>query len=95
MECLHWSGVSGAAAGRIAERLFQGSLRSYLHAGRKSWSGSLAVGDTNGVEAEIDELREFDPMLAEYYRVSAIFALEFFKRHPDLARRLGAGPERA
>lgn len=94
VECLHWAGVPGAAAGRIAEWLFQRSLRSYLHAGRKSWSGSLALGDENGVESEIEELREFDPLLAEYYRVSAIFALEYFKRHPDLARRLGAGPER-
>lgn len=93
VECLHWAGVPGATAGRIAESLFQRSLRSYLHAGRKSWAGSLALGDQNAVESEFKELQEFDPLLAEYYRVSAVFAMKYFKRHPDLARRVEAGPE--
>ncbi len=96
VECLHMAGIPGAAAGRIAESLFQRSLRSFMHAGRKSWSGLLALGDEKGIESEIEELREFDPLLAEYYRVSALFALEFFKRHPQLASRLaGAGGARA
>ena len=90
VECLHGAGVPGAAAGRIAEWLFQRSLRTYMHAGRKSWSGALALGDENGIEGELEELREWEPSIAEYYRVSAIFALEYFKRHPKLASGLAA-----
>ncbi|MDQ6699925.1 MAG: DUF2520 domain-containing protein [Acidobacteriota bacterium] len=88
VESLHSAGAPGVIAVRIAEGLFQRSLRSYMHAGRKSWSGSLAHGDEGAIESEIEELRGFAPLLAEYYRASAVFALEFFKRHPDLASRL-------
>jgi len=90
VECLHDAGVPGALARQIAESLFQKSLRDYMHAGRRGWFGSLALGNPGMMEKEIEGLRKSKLLLADYYRMSAIFALEFYKHDPDLARRLRA-----
>ena len=51
-------------------------------AGKKSWSGPLASGDRAAVRRELEALEEANPLLAQFYRDVAAFALAWFKRHP-------------
>lgn len=88
VECLEDAGIPGAQARRIAESLFQRSLRDYMHAGRRGWFGAAPLGKPGLAEREIEGLRTSKPLLAAYYRTSAVFALEFYRRDPELARRL-------
>ena len=90
MECLAVGCGDSPAALRIVEALFQSSLRAYVHAGKKSWSGAVASGEERTVLRDLRALRQVNPSLARYYRDSAVFALEFFNRHPEMLRRLSA-----
>jgi predicted short-subunit dehydrogenase-like oxidoreductase (DUF2520 family) len=85
-ECLGEAGKDTAAATRIVETLFQKSLREYAHAGRKSWAGPVAEGDCAAVRRQIDALTRHNPLLARFYRQAAGFALEYFRKHPDLRK---------
>lgn len=86
VECLSEAGRDPATAAHVAEALLQKTLRLYLHSGKKSWSGPLAVGDRTAVERELEVLCQSKPLLARYYREAAAFALDYFNRHPDLRR---------
>jgi predicted short-subunit dehydrogenase-like oxidoreductase (DUF2520 family) len=76
-QCLQDAGMTKASAMRVAGVLFQSSLRGYVYAGKRSWSGPLAEGDHAAVKREIDGLSASKPLLARYYREAAALALEF------------------
>ncbi len=80
VQCLRASGLNSAVASAIAERLFHKTLRSYLHAGRKSWSGPVAVSDQREMCRQIEALEALDPVLAQFFRASAALTLERFER---------------
>jgi predicted short-subunit dehydrogenase-like oxidoreductase (DUF2520 family) len=74
--CLQESGMQKASAMKVVEALFQSSLRAYMYAGRRSWSGVLANGDRAAARREIEALAASHPVLARYYREAALFALQ-------------------
>jgi predicted short-subunit dehydrogenase-like oxidoreductase (DUF2520 family) len=88
IECLRMAGVGSMEASRLAETLFERSLRAHRHGGRKSWSGPLAAGDEEEIRRELEALESHNPLLANYYREVCRFALELFGRHPKLLRSL-------
>ncbi|HWB96532.1 MAG TPA: DUF2520 domain-containing protein [Bryobacteraceae bacterium] len=94
MECIAAATDSVPTAMRITEALYQQSLRAFMHAGKKGWSGSLASGDQPAVLRELDALGEADPALARLYRELAVFALVWSHRHPALLQKLRDYPLR-
>jgi predicted short-subunit dehydrogenase-like oxidoreductase (DUF2520 family) len=76
LQCLLDAGMTKASAVRVAEGLFQSSLRGYLYAGKRSWSGPLAAGDRAAVQQEIEALGVSKPLLERLYRETATLAIE-------------------
>jgi predicted short-subunit dehydrogenase-like oxidoreductase (DUF2520 family) len=76
LQCLLDAGMTKASAMKVVEGLFQNSLRGYLYAGKRSWSGPLAVGDQEAARQELEALSASRPLLARLYRESAIVAVE-------------------
>jgi predicted short-subunit dehydrogenase-like oxidoreductase (DUF2520 family) len=76
LQCLQDAGMTKNSAMKIIEGLFQNSLRGYLYAGKRSWSGPLAAGDHAAVRYEIEALAASRPVLARLYRESATLATE-------------------
>ncbi len=74
--CLQDAGMPKTSAMKVVEALFQSSLRAYVYAGKRSWSGPLADGDRAAVRKEIDALKAFNPLLARHYREAATVALQ-------------------
>src|SRR5262249_16465865 len=54
--CLQEAGMPKPGAMKVVEALFQSSLRAYLYAGRRSWSGPLSAGDRATGRVEVDAL---------------------------------------
>jgi predicted short-subunit dehydrogenase-like oxidoreductase (DUF2520 family) len=76
VQCLQDSGMVKASAVKVAGALFQSTLRAYVYAGKRSWSGPLAGGDRAAVSRELEALTASKPLLARYYREAASLALE-------------------
>jgi predicted short-subunit dehydrogenase-like oxidoreductase (DUF2520 family) len=74
--CLQEAGMPKASAMKVVGALFQRSLRAYLYAGKRSWSGPLADGDRAAVHKQIDALAATHPELAAHYREAAALALK-------------------
>ncbi len=73
VRCLQRAGFPQASAVRVAEALFRESLRGYVYAGKRSWTGPLAMGDRAAVERELKALTAAAPLLARHYQeVSAL-----------------------
>jgi predicted short-subunit dehydrogenase-like oxidoreductase (DUF2520 family) len=84
IESLRRAGCKPTQAAQITGAVFSRTLRAWLHAGKKSWTGSLAAGDEAAIRREIDALARANPAAARFYRQTAAFALEYFGRHPGL-----------
>ena len=78
VRCLRMAGLPLRDAMLIVERTITGSLRAYAKAGPKGWTGSLAAGDVDAVEKQLEELRRSDPLIERYLRQNALLALEMF-----------------
>lgn len=76
MLCLQDAGMTKASAVRVATTLFQSSLRGYIYAGKRSWSGPLADRDCAAARRELEALCASKPVLARHYRAVASLALE-------------------
>ena len=74
MQCFQDAGMTKASAAKVVETIFQSSLRGYIYAGKRSWSGPLAHGDAEAVEREIESLAASKPLLAQHYRETAALA---------------------
>lgn len=88
VDTLRKAGCDGPAATQVAANLFERTLRGWIHSGRKSWTGPLADGNQAELRRHIEALAAHDPRAARYYRDAAAFALAWFRRHPELLRRL-------
>jgi predicted short-subunit dehydrogenase-like oxidoreductase (DUF2520 family) len=76
LQCLVDAGMTKNSAMKVVDGLFQNSLRGYLYAGKRSWSGALAAGDRAAVRQEIEALDAAKPALARLYRETAALAAE-------------------
>jgi len=89
--CLRAAGMAPAAANSLLEQLLERATRSYMHGGRKAWSGVLAEADEPETVRELEALRQQDPALARAYEQLARFALERFERDAKWLERIIAG----
>lgn len=86
VECLRQSGLEPPLAAKTADLLFQQSLRSFKHSGRKSWSGPIAQSDREAVDAQVQALMLVKPQMAAYFREAARFSFELYQTFPELTR---------
>src|SRR5262245_3160313 len=82
--CLLEAGMPKPSAMKVVEALFQSTLRAYVYAGKRSWSGPLAAGDRATVRKEIEALAASNPILARHYRDAATLGLQLLGRKGDL-----------
>jgi predicted short-subunit dehydrogenase-like oxidoreductase (DUF2520 family) len=66
-----YAGMKPKVAQKTTERLLQQSLRTYMNAGRKSWSGPLAQGEQEILLAHREALRKVSRLLEAYYAGAA------------------------
>lgn len=78
------AGIGRKTAIQALKPLLLTTLENFAHSGRQSWTGPLARGDAGTVEKHLRALDSADPLLAQYYRVSAACALALLDRHPQL-----------
>jgi predicted short-subunit dehydrogenase-like oxidoreductase (DUF2520 family) len=93
--CVEWireAGVESKEAARVTERMLLWTLRSYLHSGRRGWSGAAATRDWAAVERQYDAVKELNAMQAEYFRNVAQHAFAMYESYPELARYMVKKP---
>jgi predicted short-subunit dehydrogenase-like oxidoreductase (DUF2520 family) len=88
VECLQNAGVDRGPAAQFAEALFARTLRSYMHAGRRGWSGPIAANDRAAIVRQYEAIKKVNVLRAEYFRQSAEFAFELYQTFPELTRYL-------
>lgn len=76
VQCLRDAGLKPGPAAALAERLFQKTLRAYLHGGRKARGARVATEDHAAIQRQIDALARANPGLARYFRRNLASALE-------------------
>jgi len=74
LQCFLDAGMTKTSALKVVEAVFQNSLRGYVYAGKRSWSGPLADGNLEAAQLEIQSLSGSNPLLAEHYRSVASLA---------------------
>lgn len=85
------AGIRRGSALRITEVLTQRTLRAYLNAGKRGWTGPLPGGAPEGVLRTLQLLNENDPALAQHYREAALAAVEMLGGSPALRSALNNG----
>ena len=88
IECVTKAGLSRKAAVALAEILLVHALRSYIHAGRRSWSGPIADQDRDAIVRQYLAIQKVNPLRGEYFRNSADSAFKLYRMFPELARYL-------
>jgi predicted short-subunit dehydrogenase-like oxidoreductase (DUF2520 family) len=89
VQCLRLAGMPLREAMLIVEKTIAGSLRAYVKAGPKGWMGTLAAGNIDAIEKQLDQLHRTDPLLERYLRQNAILALEMFSQtSPDRVKKM-------
>lgn len=82
------AGIGPKAAIQALKPLLLTTLENYVHSGRQSWTGPLARGDAGTIQKHLAALQAAEPILARYYRGSALSALAILDRHPAIQRML-------
>jgi hypothetical protein len=88
VESLQTAGLDRIRAAKFADALFARTLRSYMHAGRRGWSGPVASNDRAAIRRQYEALKKMSVLRAEYFRQSADFASRLYQTFPELARYL-------
>ncbi len=86
VESLRHAGLEQPKAARIADLLLLQSLRSFRRAGRKSWSGPIALADHAAVDAQQKALEQVNPAMAAFFRDAARYGFELYQTFPELTR---------
>ena len=86
VECLRQSGMEAPEADDLAEQLFQHSLRTFKHAGRKSWIGPVAQADEKAIAAQALAMEAKIPLMAAYFRKAAEYSFNLYQTFPELTR---------
>jgi predicted short-subunit dehydrogenase-like oxidoreductase (DUF2520 family) len=82
--CLQEAGMPKDSALKVVEALLRSSLRAYVYAGKRSWSGPLADGDQAAIRRELEALTAWDPELAKHYREAASLGFGLFGERAGL-----------
>ena len=78
VDCLKKSGLTQAEAIQITERNTQQTLRSFVKAGRKGWTGTLPDGDLEATRRHLQALQAENELLSDYFASTAHMALLLF-----------------
>lgn len=76
--CLIEAGTAPPQARAIIDNLSRENLRAFNDPRRRSWSGTVAVHDTELFQEELAALRAINPLLAEFYVRNARLAVALF-----------------
>ena len=85
-ESFRQAGLAGPAAVELAHALLTESLRTFMRAGRKSWSGPVPRADRTRVTRQYEALVRAKPLMGEYFRNAADFAFALYRTYPELTR---------
>jgi len=85
---MNYAGVGPKAAIQALKPLLLTTLENFVHSGHQSWTGPLARGDSGTIKKHLAALQATDPVLARYYRWSALSAVSILDRHPEVRRLL-------
>ena len=88
VQWIHESGVESKEAARVTEKLLLWTLRSYLHSGRRGWSGPAAARNWDAVERQYEAVKKLNELQGEYFRATAEHAFALYESFPELARYL-------
>jgi len=86
VESLRHAGLEQPKAAATADLLFLQSLRSFRRAGRKSWSGPIALADRAALDAQQDALQQVNPAMANFFRDAVRYGFELYQTFPELTR---------
>jgi predicted short-subunit dehydrogenase-like oxidoreductase (DUF2520 family) len=89
--CVEWirkSGLDSKEASRVAETMLAWTLRSYLHSGRRAWTGAARAQDWAAIERQYEAVKKVSVLEAEYFRSTAEHAFALYRSFPELARYL-------
>jgi signal transduction histidine kinase len=92
VDCLKKAGLTQADAVQITERNTLQTLRSWIKAGRKGWTGSLPEGDLEATRRQLQALRAENELLSDYFSTTAHLALLLFGEDAGWLRGLADGP---
>jgi len=90
-DCLRRAGLTSAQAVDLAQATFQQTLRAYVKAGRKGWSGALRDRDLEAVRRQVEALGVDHPVLGAYFAETARLALAVLGEDPEWLRALEHG----
>ena len=72
VDTMRAAGLHTKVAEGVVETAVVGTLRAYLRAGRRGWSGPIAHSDRDELRRQYQSLFEVDPALAEIYMKIAL-----------------------
>jgi hypothetical protein len=79
---LRCAGIRDADSIKLAEILFQQTVRGYAHSGRQSWPWHIAPPAPEQLEAELCAL---DSNLAALFQELLLLGFDTFEKHPEIA----------
>ncbi len=85
-DCLRQSGMTQTEAAKWTATLFQQTIRGYRHAGRKSWSGPVALADSNSLKDQESALKTLSPLAASLFHNAVRYSFDLYQTFPELTR---------
>jgi len=87
--CVEWlreSGVESKEAARLTEKMLMWTLRSYLHSGRRGWTGVAATRDSAAIKLQYEAVNQLDALQGDYFLHTAQHAIAIYESYPGLSR---------
>ncbi|WP_238325842.1 DUF2520 domain-containing protein [Bryobacter aggregatus] len=85
VDTMRAAGLHSKIAEGVVETAVLGAVRSYLRAGKRGWTGPIAMGDRVAMRKQYQGLFDVEPVLAEMYLKIALDYL--VERVPTVKRR--------
>ena len=82
---LRCAGLRDADSIKVAEMLFEQTVRGYAHSGRQSWLWHIAAPSSEQIESELCAL---DSNIAPLFQGLLLLAFDTFEKHSDVADSL-------
>jgi predicted short-subunit dehydrogenase-like oxidoreductase (DUF2520 family) len=77
VECFLAAGLELPQAQAVADLVMARTRRAYFKAGKKGWTGTLAMRDREGLLRQWERLRRTNPALAEYFLETAASSVQY------------------
>jgi hypothetical protein len=87
---LRCAGIRDGDSIKLAELLFQQTVRGYAHSGRQSWAWHMGAPCPDELESEMDAL---DSDLGAMLRRLLLLGFDTFEKHPEVANSIRQLPD--